>query len=767
MEQVISDQIAEAAGHFKPLYSGIEKGFITISTFGQEKLTKWFPVSEYEAAAAEAIRLSKSENVYYGVGIRKEQLSEHQRGSNKDISYLPGIWLEVDITGGVHASESLPDLQQAKTILNTPGLEPSIVIFSGGGLHCYWLFDRPVRILTDKERESAQRMLKRFQGMFIGLAKSQGLHIDNTSDLARVLRVPGTFNLKGEKKAVKTLKMNPETRYSLEEIKETLERVEGMLPKEKRERRTYENSTSLPDAKPEPIIEGCNFIQSYLGNKDSAPYAEWMAALSIGAYCEEPETVCHEWSWGHKNYSEAETDKKIAEIRANMKPRTCASLSDEFGKCASCIHNGKINSPIALGMRSNFQIHIEEAQKWQEKLEYGISKQGEEFLLKNGRNIELILENCIGDKIGYNEFADEETVLADLPWRRVPTPDEWKNADFAELSHWFDVKWNIKNEKQINNAFVHILRKRPFHPIKDHIEGTKWDGELRIPFIFSKFLGVENTAFSREIAIRFFTGAVKRVYQPGCKHDWSIVLVGGQGLMKSWLIEKIAVCDTFGELTSFDAKDGGEQLRGKWILEIPELAAKKRSNNEEMKAFMSRRSDDYRAAYARKTERRPRQAVLIGTSNDMEFITDETGDRRNVPLVCQKEYIELDIAADLTPEYIAQLWAEAKVYFDEGKESYLDKQLEAELSEMQTRHKKTDPLQDEVLEYAERIEEDGRYYLCVREIWDKVVADDPKKKPTRKDSERIVNMLTSLGYIRSDKKQRCGDYGPRDCYFKK
>lgn len=766
MEKLLNKQETEATEFLSTMYGSLEKGFLTIWTSG-DKATRWFPVTEINKAISEITKLSNTQNVYYGVGLRKEKLNEHQRGSNKDVSYLPAVWLEVDIKGGTHATENLPDMQQAKTIMDTVGLEPNIVIHSGGGLHFYWLLDKPVRILTDKERESAGRMLKRFQGMFIGLAKQQGLHIDNTSDIARVLRVPGTFNLKSEKKPVQTIRMNPEKRYSLGELLKTITQMEDKLPKEKKELGTYSNSKAeLPDAKPEPIIEGCNFIQSYLENKESASYAEWMAALSIGAYCEDPETVGHEWSWGHTGYSESETDKKINEIRARMKPRTCSSLSDEFGKCAGCIHNGKIKSPIALGMRSNFQIHLEQDRNWIDKLEYGITKQGEKHLLKNGRNIELILENCIGDKIAYNVFADEETVLADLPWRRIEDQDEWKNADFAELSHWFDVKWNLKNEKQINNAFVHVLHKRSFHPIKDYLESTKWDGELRIPYFFHNFLGVENNSFNREIAVRFFTGAVRRVYQPGCKHDWSVVLVGGQGLMKSWLIEKIAVCDTFGELTSFDAKDGGEQLRGKWILEIPELAAKKKSNNEEMKAFMSRRSDDYRAAYARKTEKRPRQAVLVGTSNDMEFITDETGDRRNVPLLCQKEHITMDISKDLTPEFLLQLWAEAKVYFDQGKESYLDKQLESELSEMQTRHKKTDPLQDEVLEYAARIEEKGRAHLCVREIWDHVVADDPKKKPTRKDSDRIIAMLTSLGYKRTAKKKWCGEYESRDAYAK-
>lgn len=404
---------------------------------------------------------------------------------------------------------------------------------------------------------------------------------------------------------------------------------------------------------------------------------------------------------------------------------------------------------------------------WRTKLEYGVTKNGDQYLLKNERNIELILENCIADKLAYNEFLQTEVVKSDLAWRKTKPQDEWKDSDISQLLHWFGAKWDISGKDKILNAFVHVVQKRSFHPIKDYLEGTKWDGELRIPYLFHNFLGVDDNPFNREIAIRWFVGAIKRIYQPGCKHDWGIVLVGEKDIGKSWIIQKIAACDSFGELTDFDAKNGGEQLRGKWILEIPELSAKKKSNNEEMKAFMSRQSDDYRAAYARKTESRPRQCVFIGTTNKFEFITDETGDRRNIPLVCHKNHRKMDISNDLNEEFISQLWAEAKVYFVQGKESHLDKQLAEELEIINEIHTLTDPLQDEVLAYVESIHESGRNYLCIREIWDHVVTDDPKKKPTRKDSERIISMLTVLEYERLDKKQRCGEYGVRDSYRRK
>jgi P4 family phage/plasmid primase-like protien len=334
------------------LYKNEKHGYLTLWTL-EDKRTRWFHVTEIDTAVSEAMKLRNQQNVYFGVGLRKERLSEHQRGSSKDIFSLPAVWLEIDLKSGVHAADNLPDEQEAEMILDTFPLEPSIINHSGGGLHCYWLFEQPVRIRNEKEQQSAERMLRRFQDIFIRLARSKGLHIDKTSDLARVLRIPGTFNLKSDPKLVRTLKINPECRYSLLELRDAIEEMEQNLSPEdnaSRDQRDY-GETHLPDAQVEPILKGCRFIQDYLQHKESATYNEWMAALSIGAYCENYEQICHDWSKGHPDYSEVETDRKIVEIRSKMKPRTCRYIHDEFGTCNECPYFGKINSPIALGLK--------------------------------------------------------------------------------------------------------------------------------------------------------------------------------------------------------------------------------------------------------------------------------------------------------------------------------------------------------------------------------------------------------------------------------
>jgi P4 family phage/plasmid primase-like protien len=343
------------------LYKNEKNGYLTLWTL-EDKQTRWFHVTEIDAVVYEAMKLRSQQNVYFGVGLRKERLSERQRGSSKDVFSLPAVWLEIDLKSGVHAADNLPDEQEAEMILDTFPLEPSIINHSGGGLHCYWLFEQPVRIRNEKEQQSVERMLRRFQDIFIRLARSKGLHIDKTSDLARVLRVPGTFNLKSDPKPVQTLKINPECRYSLLELRDAIEEMEKSLsPKDNAswEQRDY-GETYLPDAQVEPILRGCRFIQDYLQYKESATYNEWLAALTIGAYCENGEHLVHEWSKGHPSYSEREVDRKYEEIRTHMKPRTCAAIHEEFGTCAGCKHFGKINSPIALGLKGKINRETRE-----------------------------------------------------------------------------------------------------------------------------------------------------------------------------------------------------------------------------------------------------------------------------------------------------------------------------------------------------------------------------------------------------------------------
>ena len=93
-------------------------------------------------------------------------------------------------------------------------LPPSVEVDSGHGLHAYWLFREPWTIAEPKDSTRLEATLKRL---------STALNTDpSTSELDRVLRVPGTWNHKAPPAPVRLLSLHPERRYGLLDIEDVL-----------------------------------------------------------------------------------------------------------------------------------------------------------------------------------------------------------------------------------------------------------------------------------------------------------------------------------------------------------------------------------------------------------------------------------------------------------------------------------------------------------------------------------------------------------------
>ena len=194
-------------------------------------------------------------------------------------------------------------------------------------------------------------------------------------------------------------------------------------------------------------------------------------------------------------------------------------------------------------------------------------------------------------------------------------------------------------------------------------------------------------------------GAVARVYRPGCKFDYMMVLVSDQGIGKSTFLRMLCINDAWfnDNFSTLDGDKAVEKLRGMWIVELAELQATKRSKDvETIKAFITSRVDTYRVPYGRRTEQRPRMCVLCGTSNPTDFLTDRTGNRRFLPITCGVRPVEFDIFADETSTRMefAQAWGEIMDEYMRkgGKVSLvLPKRLQKVAVDMQERYQEEDP----------------------------------------------------------------------------
>ena len=146
-------------------------------------------------------------DVYTGVGVAPLDvlLKTGHRATADTIAGIAGLWADVDYSGADHAKPNLPPAEvDALWLIDSMPAPATIVINSGHGLQAWWLFNKPW-MFEDGEREKAQAMIRGWQGHMAELAAERGWVVDATHDLARVMRLPGTFNNKSERVSVQVL----------------------------------------------------------------------------------------------------------------------------------------------------------------------------------------------------------------------------------------------------------------------------------------------------------------------------------------------------------------------------------------------------------------------------------------------------------------------------------------------------------------------------------------------------------------------------------
>ena len=251
--------------------------------------------------------------------------------------------------------------------------------------------------------------------------------------------------------------------------------------------------------------------------------------------------------------------------------------------------------------------------------------------------------------------------------------------------------------------------ERPYHPVRDYLNGLAWDKKNRLESFATVYLGTADTRYSATVGRSIFLTGVARVMDPGCKADHIPILEGEQGTFKSSVLDTLFSPWFSDDLAELGSKDAQMQMAGTWCVEIAELASMRRAEVEKVKAFASRRIDRYRPSYGRTVLEAPRQCVCVGTTNAERYLKDETGGRRFLPLHCGR----IDLAGVKRDR--DQLWAEAVELYRDGAQWWLD----------------PDELQAARVEQEERFAEDA---------W----ADDVAAYVADKDEVSVVAILETL-----------------------
>lgn len=323
-------------------------------------------------------------------------------------------------------------------------------------------------------------------------------------------------------------------------------------------------------------------------------------------------------------------------------------------------------------------------------------------IVSSAPNVILILEHdpALRGRIAMNDFVHRVVIKDDLPWRSAERGEYWSDTDDASLRNYLYSVYGIKGAGIIGDAWSEVAVKYAFHPIKNYLDGLVWDGQERLETVMIEYLSAEDNVAVRTFTRKILVAAVTRIYHPGTKFDYCVVLVGPQGVGKSYIIKLLGKEWHSDSLMTVKGKEAYEQLQGAWILEMAELTATKKADTEAVKHFISKSEDTFRVAYGRHNETFKRQCVFFGTTNDYDFLNDPTGNRRFLPITVSGGGRK-NMWEDLTDEEVDQIWAEAKVLFEQGESLALGKEIEEKAQEIQAAHTQKNPIAESIRNYLE------------------------------------------------------------------
>ena len=348
--------------------------------------------------------------------------------------------------------------------------------------------------------------------------------------------------------------------------------------------------------------------------------------------------------------------------------------------------------------------------------------------------------NTLTDQIEYEDADGNVVVISGRRWDTLTT----------ELC--CEHRVHIRKELLIS-AVTYVAMMNDYCPITGYLERCEATAEPYPDWhrIGEVFLG-NHLDVATDSLQRLMIGAVARAFNPGCTMSWLPILIGKQGAGKSQFARNLAPESLFSEITTPLSKLMMEPnlLHKSWLIELPEIDQQfKTKNIEPFKNLITTRVDEQRKAYARDSEKMPRQFVFIGTTNVNTLLVDSTGNRRFIPLEIgvkkddndsgNLQHTDFAIPWQLLREKRDSLWAAAIKDFRAGKPYEFSSGEIAEMANYQKQFADPDPWEQSILKFIATEEE-----VTV----DQILMDmsglgfkEKMDKLSRKDSKRVIDVL--------------------------
>ena len=376
---------------------------------------------------------------------------------------------------------------------------------------------------------------------------------------------------------------------------------------------------------------------------------------------------------------------------------------------------------------------------WRSRLLWQQLENGGQRLVKCLTNVAVMLEchPVWAGRLKWNELSRQAELLPGSPIDAPTGP--WTDRHTAETTVWLQSHGALLvPPPMVPDGITLAASSRPYHPIRQYLDGLVWDGEERLSDWLEDLTGVARTVYSRAVGRKWMISAVARAYRPGCKVDHVLILEGKQGKGKSTLLSILANPWFGDELDIMGTKDAAMQTDGVWVIEIAELDSLRHSDLSRTKAFVTRTTDRFRPPYGRFVEERPRGCVFAGSVNDSQYLRDDSGGRRFWPVFCT------DIDIDGALKTRDQLWAEATVAYRAGEDWWLSGEDEiAESEKEQDRRFQEDAWEERIAEALQPHIWKPHEPVTVANVLSAIGVDTAKQG--RADQMRVAACLKRLG----------------------
>lgn len=255
----------------------------------------------------------------------------------------------------------------------------------------------------------------------------------------------------------------------------------------------------------------------------------------------------------------------------------------------------------------------------------------------------------------------------------------------------------------VKSAYVNESFKHRTNPLKEYFRKAfrEYDGKRRLDRVFIDYLGAEDNELTVKMTRAFFAGLVHKVKNPNVKFDLVLDLVGGQGIGKTTMFEKLGGDYYTDSITSFTDKDSLIEMSKNLIVNDDEMAISDKTDFSTLKSFITKRTMNIRVPYAETSKDYPKGFVLVRTTNNSEYLRDKTGNRRFITMLVGTESRTKGIN-EFTDEIAFQILGEAM--HDFGRyEDYPTHLLptQSETEQLQRMHQYQSIEEEQIIEYLE------------------------------------------------------------------